>query len=724
MANNRINEIRRGLCGLYATFTIRLYLTAIMFCLLSNFCFAQNNSRYDLSIEELNGKYIYTRGDLCNIFTKSFEKANPFTSDYLAIVKDSLYYVINLYGERVSPYFIEIKRDANTGLYIGKENGYSGYGIYDISFNKITQTQYKNIETDYKYVFKCTNDDRVTYISGRGQVISDLIIPAGWSNIWKTYTSEISSWKELSKNNIPVSDLEYCIYKVERDYKAQYIDYEGNVLVPYTKYKTALKLLKKQKKNVIFPLYRKFLSEKDSMLTGMDNCLKENESKAYSLYPVNFKDPLPVSISIQKAKKNRKGQIVQKGGKRFVVNDGSKIIEVGDLYADITSLNDAYFLVKNYNNKYAIANKCGYLISGFDYDSFSKWSDDNGQTIYRVSTSGKYGLMKLPDKIVRKCEYVSLGNLTNGFAIAKWESNNKHYYYVIDKKGNNISKYPYDNIVKDKKGYYTAHYAPWNIKVKLDRVTGKELYPTVQEQYFEKVNNSNLSDKELIEEYQLIINMGGDATAKAYNNLGYSYYQLGNRSKAKECFEKSKSLGCSDAADNLKTMNEIEAEEIAERRRQDEIERQQREAERQRLEAERQRLEAQRQQNEESKTNSLTDLLNTYAELMGGGSSSSNGTYNQYNSGYSTNGSSNRERANDKCHMCHGSGKCVSGNAHSKSTCGGSGKCGTCNGRGYIVVSTRATNFCHKCDKNHNGKCKRCHGTGKCPYCNGTGIKR
>ena len=153
--------------------------------------------------------------------------------------------------------------------------------------------------------------------------------------------------------------------------------------MPYTKYKTALKLLKKQKKNVIFPLYRKFLSEKDSMLTGMDNCLKENESKAYSLYPVNFKDPLPVSISIQKAKKNRKGQIVQKGGKRFVVNDGSKIIEVGDLYADITSLNDAYFLVKNYNNKYAIANKCGYLISGLDYDSFSKWSDDNGQIIYR-----------------------------------------------------------------------------------------------------------------------------------------------------------------------------------------------------------------------------------------------------------------------------------------------------------------------------------------------------
>lgn len=694
--------------------------------LLSNICFAQNNSKYDLKIEKLNGKYIYTRGDgdLCSIFMKSFEEANPFAGDCLAIVKDSLYYVINLYGERVSPYFREIKRHDNTGLYIGKENENSGYGIYDISFNKITKIPYKRIETDYGNVLKCTNANRVTYITGRGHIISDIILQSRWSNIWKTFASDISSWKELSKNNIPVSDLEYCIYKVERGNEAQYVDYEGNVLVPYTKYKTALKLLKKQKKNVIFSLYRKFLSEKDSMLTGMDNCLKENESKAYCLYPANFKDPLPVSISIQKAKKNRKGKIVQKGGKRFVANNGEIQIEVGDLYADITSLNDAYFLVKNYKNKYAIANKCGYLISGFDYDSFSKWSDDNGQTIYRVSTSGKYGLMKLPDRIVRKCEYVSLGNLTNGFAIAKWVSNNKYYNCVIDKKGNNISKYPYDNIVKDKKGYYTAHYAPWNIKVKLDRVTGKELYPTVQEQYFEKVNNSNLSDKELIEEYQLIINMGGDATAKAYNNLGYSYYQLGNRSKAKECFEKSKSLGCSDAADNLKTMNEIEAEEVAERRRQEESARQQREAERQRLETERQRQEAQRQQSEDSKTDSFTDLLNTYAELLGRGSSSSSGTYKQDSSGNSSSGSSNRVRANDKCNICLGSGKCMNGHAHSKSTCGGSGKCGTCNGKGYIVLSTRATNLCPNCDRNHNGKCKRCHGTGKCLYCNGTGIKR
>ena len=107
--------------------------------LLSNICFAQNNSKYELRIEKLNGKYIYTRGDgdLCSIFMKSFEEANPFAGDCLAIVKDSLYYVINLYGERVSPYFREIKRHDNTGLYIGKENENSGYGIYDISFNKI-----------------------------------------------------------------------------------------------------------------------------------------------------------------------------------------------------------------------------------------------------------------------------------------------------------------------------------------------------------------------------------------------------------------------------------------------------------------------------------------------------------------------------------------------------------------------------------------------------------
>lgn len=145
-----------------------------------------------------------------------------------------------------------------------------------------------------------------------------------------------------------------------------------------------------------------------------------------------------------------------------------------------------------------------------------------------------------------------------------------------------------------------------------------------------------------------------------------------------------------------------------------------------------QRLEAERQRQAEERHNNVNEfvgLLGELAEVLGGGSSSSNSssssynTDNPYNSESSSYSSSSKTRTNNKCHMCLGSGKCVTHNAHSKSACGGSGKCGWCNGRGILHISTRANDLCPNCEKRGNGKCKRCHGTGKCPTCNGTGTK-
>ena len=73
--------------------------------------------RLDLKIMNVNGKYGYYTKDMCNVFSKSFEIANPFTDDLLAIVKDSVdsrFYVMNLYGEKVSPYFQDVRRHEKT----------------------------------------------------------------------------------------------------------------------------------------------------------------------------------------------------------------------------------------------------------------------------------------------------------------------------------------------------------------------------------------------------------------------------------------------------------------------------------------------------------------------------------------------------------------------------------------------------------------------------------
>lgn len=92
-----------------------------------------------------------------------------------------------------------------------------------------------------------------------------------------------------------------------------------------------------------------------------------------------------------------------------------------------------------------------------------------------------------------------------------------------------------------------------------------------------------------------------------------------------------------------------------------------------------------------------------------------------YSSGSSSN--TNKVRANDKCDKCLGTGDCISIHSKSKLFCGGNGKCQYCNGSGVIHVAGAPDVFCTNCDRNHNGKCKTCHGTGKCSKCHGSGLK-
>ena len=81
---------------------------------------------------------------------------------------------------------------------------------------------------------------------------------------------------------------------------------------------------------------------------------------------------------------------------------------ISEIFCNISPLDNNYYLVKSYNNKYALANKCGSLISDFVYDDFSLWSDSSN-SIYRYSINGKKGLKTLPQNDVLACEFDNIG---------------------------------------------------------------------------------------------------------------------------------------------------------------------------------------------------------------------------------------------------------------------------------------------------------------------------
>ena len=674
------------------------------------------NDKSKLRIEKLGDKYIYTIGEMRNVFSASFDSASYFTDDNLAIVYDSLYYVINLKGERVSPFFQQIERH-KSGLYIGKESDKSGYAIYDVSFSKMTNHPFDKIWEHKENLFKCISPKHLTFITTRGFVLADLDIDFEHSGCQNWYPNYILSHKERETNDIRAEIYDYTIFRFKNTnggYTVAFFDYEGNKLVDFKDYKKAAKELKKLKNKTLIPLYKKFWEEKHNAFANCGNVLAENIKRSAELYPTEFVTPVFATIATQKQIKNKKGKITTKAGQYFVKNGTTE--KISEVYKSISHLGSSYFLVKDYDNKYALANKSGQLFTGMIYDDFSLWSDGRSP-IYRYSMDGKSGLMKLPQEEVLSCAFEEIGEITNDFAIASKIDKGQKKYFVVNKAGAFITTYAYDNIIKDKKGTYSATLGEGEtaLTATLDPITGKETSPTIQEQFFHRVVNIDMEPNDMIEAYDIIIMLGGPLTAAAYNNKGVAYEELDDLAMARECYEKAKSLGDETAADNLRQLDEEEAEKAEEMRRR----------------IEQQKLEKQKARQEN--VDLVVNLLGSVAELFGGNSTSTSyesSSYSNYDSDHSyssgstgSSTSTNKVRANDKCHMCLGSGECLVQNAHSKSACGGSGKCGTCGGTGVLHVAGAPDTFCPNCDKNHNGKCKRCHGTGKCPICHGTGLK-
>lgn len=595
------------------------------------------NGISQLKIEKSGDRFVYTIGDMRTVFPGAFVSAKPFTNDNLAIVMDSLYYLINLKGERVSPYFQDVERH-KSGLYIGKESDESGYAIYGVDFKKLTQYPFEKIYECRENLFKCISSGHLTYITTSGFVLADFDIPFEWTGCQEWYPYYVLSRKECEKYGINDYLYDYAIIRFKNtngQYVVGYCDYQGNILANLDDYKKAAKMLKKSKKSKILPLYKKFWDEKKNAFENCSNIFEANILKAAELYPKQFDSPMMAGVATQKQIKNKKGKITQKAGMYFINHDTNE--KFGDIYDKISPLGSRYFLVRNYGKKHAIANLSGNFLSEFVYDEFSLWSD-TAKHIYRYAVNGKYGLKALPQKDILACDFEHIGDIVNEFAIAIENENGSKKYYVLNKEGGFVAPYTYDNIIKGKDGKYKAYLGEGDsaFVAILDPITGEETSPTMQEQFFDRVVDEEMEPNEMIETYDLIIQMGGPVTAAAYNNKGVAYEELDDIAKARECYETAKKLGSEKATENLQLLDEQEAAEA--------------EKIRQRLEQARLEKEKRRQEG----LNAVVSLLGSLAEVMGGGSNASGADTPLYNeesdnsTAVSTGTDSNYKEENDK----------------------------------------------------------------------------
>lgn len=570
-------------------------------------------------------------------------------------------------------------------------------------FNPLTtlpcDTIIKRSSGDY---YLCRQGDHVSVITGNGDCITDFVIPFLTDQVSISDSHYAFSFKKLDKNHISYLTADHAIFELRKDMEYAYVDYQGNLLVPFCGYKESKKKMDKLFKSIV-PMLQDF--DKNHVLPYQTEAeiLNRNTTLAKDFYPSQFPEPQYAIVKEQAIKKNKKGKVIQKAGKFFSDENGT---QQSELYKDIQSLENHFYLVQNFDKLFAIANGQGTLITPFKYQQFEKWSTEQRNVTYRVKTEGKFGLIKLPEEIILPAEYKIISPLQHKFAILiETDSTGTDCYYTIDKDAKLIANYCYDNIEKLADNTFKATFSALECTVILDSITGKELSPTLQEQYFDEVVEADLSPEEAIESYKIMLEMGGPATDRIYNNLGVIYESLGDNKLAREYLKKSEDMGCETATENLRIMDEQEAEQ---RRQQ-------------------QTTAVAEESVGREILDTTIDLLGSLSELFGESTTTGTSSYTEANDYHSdtssSSGSSTKVRANDKCPYCQGTGKHISIHAHSKNVCGGNGKCGWCGGSGTIHVAGAGDVLCPNCERKGNGKCKLCHGTGKCPHCHGTGLK-
>lgn len=257
-------------------------------------------------------------------------------------------------------------------------------------------------------------------------------------------------------------DLFVCTYDVDynsENYKTKILNGEGKEI--FTEYNLVQAIENTDGANVWYE----------------GNVLKFVENGKYGLINFEGKKILnPEYDNIYALTGIEKSLIIEKDGKKGLVNTSMGEVVIPVEYADITSLSDNYeegYIVKNLENKYGIINPDKTKILDTKYDEIRKVSGNNyyvvvenakmsvvdksGDTIlntgfdsieeinvdnFTVIKNGKYGVIDTSGKDVIPPEYENLKFAFSGYYVA--QKNGK--FGIIDKTGNIKIEFKYDGI--------------------------------------------------------------------------------------------------------------------------------------------------------------------------------------------------------------------------------------------------------------------------------------
>ncbi|MBP3472912.1 MAG: WG repeat-containing protein [Paraprevotella sp.] len=488
------------------------------------------------TLDKITNKYGYKEKNKIEWSLPPTYKEAHFFGNKIAIVSDGdFYYAINLHGEKVSPNFKSIEPTYNRDLrpFVCQDTN-GKYQLYDAQFNPISPTSYQDISCSGEDVlfFKIDNQYGLMDLEG------NILIPPVYKELSFDNYYYTCGFKKCDKDGIN-SDMFKQAFIEAKNQEGKYgiITLNNEIIVPFTysdSYKVKYKGVKGAYKKVIKPY---LLSTKKQAL---DMRIKEakiristKNKELATIYPTD----LPV-VEKTIIKETKSGYAFFKANK-----------QISKTYQNIDSY-DKYCIISN-NNKYGIADPLGNETVACEYDNISLWNIGIGDDVLLVEKDNKHGLINADgtELSARNCDMIFLPIKNAGVA------KKNGLYWLIDSKGNLISKYGYDNIDNystDNKIY--AEKLGYKTELSID---GTEYSPIIK-QIFDEAYNMPISDnaQKKYDKYMLCssldMNNQEGYRALSLNNIGSMFEDLGNEDKAIEYYEQARNLGNETARKNIK----------------------------------------------------------------------------------------------------------------------------------------------------------------------------
>lgn len=620
-----------------------------------------------------DGLYYFIDRNNLTLYGKGFMDISRDGFNYqVAVVKeqgDSLWYVMDYSGHRISPKYEVIKRGGPYG-FIVKEASTGKFRFVDFSFEPYFENQYDNLNILNKHVLAYEEDGKNGLMNFRGDIIykavfRDFCIEYGYPNYW----TEICNKDGVHKDCTGFYIAQNC------SGKWGVIDDIGFPRIEF-KYKTLEDLKKKiRKSKKTFSPYMTMKSryfhadnEATKEIYGKSSYVKRY-TKAYldAANEIETRNYQIIASTLPNGLPQRQKVIPSKGndGKYFFCsNDGSKSQDAG-YYDEILEFPNCY--VVKAGNYYGMVGIYGNMVLPAKYARIELFHEGN-KDLFVVEDAQKKGVVTSNGVFKQPIEYDEILYTPQGFAITC--RNNK--WGLLGKDGSVINKRQYDYLSAGN-GKIVAEISAPNAmyNTELDIATGSEKEDIVGKIFNDAYNSDDIQMQ--YEMYLFILSLdphnSSRYNASVYNNLGVIFRNQGDDDQALAYYNKCLAIDPDNqtAKSNVKT---IKSERRAE------------------------------------KMNSFANALGQVASMIGNANVQQNG--GSYNSSYqntesSSGGTQTRSRVARNCTHCAGTGECK--------TCRGNGRI-----LGKIDQEWRPCPSCNpggKASKEKRGKCTFCNGTGK-----------